>query len=109
MKQFALITGATAGIGYQFAKLFAANHFNLVLVARDELRLKIVAEELQSAHKIETIVLPKDLSKAEAPREIFDALRDTPISILVNNAGFGSQSAFADEKLELSLNMMHVN
>lgn len=109
MKEFALITGATAGIGYELAKLFAADHFNLILVARDEARLKNVAAELKNAHKIETIVLPKDLSNSAAPREIFDAVHDTPVSVLVNNAGFGSQGAFADEKLDLSLNMMHVN
>jgi len=109
MKQFTLITGVTAGIGYELAKLFAADHFNLALVARDEVRLKSVSDELRKAHGIDVIVLPKDLSKSESPREIFEALRDIPISILVNNAGFGSQGAFADEKLELSLNMMHVN
>ena len=109
MKEFALITGATAGIGYELAKLFAADGFHLVLVARDEVRLKNVATELQTAHNIEAIVLPKDLANSSAPREIFETLRDTPVSVLVNNAGFGSQGAFADEKLELSLNMMHVN
>jgi len=109
MKQFALITGATAGIGYELAKLFAADHFNLVLVARDEARLKNVAAELRDAHNIEALVLPKDLSNSTAPREIFDALRDTPVSVLLNNAGFGSQGAFADEKLERSLDMVHVN
>jgi uncharacterized protein len=109
MKEFALITGATAGIGYELAKLFAADHFNLALVARDEARLKKVAAELQSTHHIEAIVLPKDLSNTAAPREIFDALHDTPVSVLINNAGFGSQGAFAVEKLELSLSMMHVN
>jgi short-subunit dehydrogenase len=109
MKEFALVTGATAGIGYELAKLFAADHFNLVLVARDEARLKNVAAELRAARNIEVIILPKDLSNSAAPSEIFDALRDTPVSVLVNNAGFGSHRAFADEKLELSLNMMHLN
>jgi uncharacterized protein len=109
MKEFALITGATAGIGYELAKLFAGDEFNLVLVARDPVRLKKVASELQGANKIAVIVLPKDLSNSSAPREIFDALVDTPVSVLVNNAGFGSQGAFPQEKLELSLNMMHVN
>jgi short-subunit dehydrogenase len=109
MKDSALITGATAGIGYELAKCFAADGFNLVLIARDEARLKNVATELQNAHKIEAIVLPKDLSNSSAPREIFETLRDTSVSVLVNNAGFGSRGAFAEEKLELSLNMMHVN
>jgi uncharacterized protein len=109
MKEFVLITGATAGIGYELAKLFAADNFNLVLVARDEVRLKNVATELRNAHKIEAIVLPKDLSNNSAPQEIFETLRDTPVSVLVNNAGFGSQGPFIDEKLELSLKMMGVN
>ena len=109
MKEFALITGATAGIGYELAKLFAADNCNLVLVARDEARLKKVTEELQKAHNVETIVLPKDLSNGSAPHEIFDALQGTPVSVLVNNAGFGSQGAFAEETLDLSLDMMHVN
>jgi short-subunit dehydrogenase len=109
MKEFALITGATAGIGYELAKVFAAEHFNVVLVARDEVRLKNVAAELRTAHKIEAVVLSKDLSNSSAPREIFDALGDTAVSVLVNNAGFGSQGAFAEEKPEFSLKMMHVN
>lgn len=108
MKEFALITGATAGIGYELAKLFAED-FNLVLVARDEARLKKVAAELQTAHNVEAITLSKDLSSGSAPAEIFDALKDSPVSALVNNAGFGSQGAFAEEKLSLSLDMMHVN
>jgi short-subunit dehydrogenase len=107
MKEFALITGATSGIGYELAKLFVADQFNVVLVARDEARLKNVAAELRAAHNIEAFVLSKDLSKGSAPVEIFDALKDTPVSVLVNNAGFGSQGAFAEEKL--SLDMMHVN
>jgi short-subunit dehydrogenase len=109
MKEFALITGATAGIGYEFARLFAADHFNLVLVARDEARLKKVAAELRTAHNVEAIVLSKDLSNSNAPADIFDALKDCHISVLVNNAGFGSQGAFVEEKAELSLDMMHVN
>src|SRR5438477_5681352 len=99
MKEFALITGATSGIGYELAKLFAADHFNVVLVARDEARLKKVAAELRAAHNVEVLVLSKDLSNSSAPVEIFDALKDTPVSVLVNNAGFGSQGAFAEEKL----------
>jgi short-subunit dehydrogenase len=109
MNKWALITGASSGIGYELVKLFAADHFNLVLVARNETRLKQVADELQIMHGISAKVLPRDLSQATAPAEIFEALRDTPISVLVNNAGFGWRGQFAKGELQRSLEMMHVN
>jgi len=70
MKEYALITGASAGIGYELAKLFAADRFNLVLVARNEGRLRDFAEELRNAHGIEVIIVAKDLSSSTAPEEI---------------------------------------
>ena len=110
MNDWALITGGSMGIGYELAKVFAANKFNLVLVARSESRLNQVADELRTKHNIQTKILVKDLSLASAPQEIFDALRDTPISILVNNAGFGWRGAFAECDLQRqTLDMMHVN
>jgi len=110
MNQWALITGASGGIGHELAKVFAAEKFNLVLVARSEARLKKVAEELRAQHGIETKILVKDLSLPNAPQEVFDALRDTPISVLVNNAGFGWWGAFAECDLQhQALEIMHVN
>lgn len=110
MNQWVLITGGSAGIGHELAKVFAAHKFNLVLVARNEARLKQVADELRTAHGIETKILLKDLALPTAPQEIFDALRETPISVLVNNAGFGWRGAFAEGDLhQNTLDMMHVN
>ena len=109
MNDWALITGASCGIGLELAKLFAAGRFNLVLVARNETRLNQVAKELQAAHGIQARVLAKDLSVPTAPREIFDALRDTPISILVNNAGFGLYDPFAESDLGAQTAMIQVN
>lgn len=110
MNQWALITGGSAGIGHELAKVFAAHKFDLVLVARNEARLKQVADELRAAHSIEKKILVKDLSLPTAPQEIFDALRDTPVSVLVNNAGFGWRGAFAEgDLLQNTLDMMHVN
>jgi short-subunit dehydrogenase len=109
MKNWVLITGASSGIGCELAKLFAADQFNLVLVARREEKLAQIATELQARHGIEVKVLAKDLAKHTAAKEIFENLRGTQISILVNNAGFGWHGAFANEDLENSLDMMHVN
>ena len=109
MSECALITGASEGIGCELAKLFARDKFNLVLVARNEMRLNRLAAEFRAKDGIEVKVLAKDLSAATAPPEIFDALRDTPVSILVNNAGFGWHGAFAATELQRSLDMMQVN
>ncbi|HXT13019.1 MAG TPA: SDR family oxidoreductase [Candidatus Angelobacter sp.] len=110
MNQWALITGGSMGIGRELASVFAANKFNLILVARNEARLQQAADELCAKYNIETKILVKDLSLPSAPQEIFDALRDTSISVLVNNAGFGWRGAFAECDLQHhALDMMHVN
>jgi len=109
MKEWALITGASAGIGLELARLFAADGFNVILVSRNRPRLEQLAAELQSRHGISAKVLAKDLSSLAAPEELFDALRDTPVSILVNNAGFGWRGQFTKGEISRSLEMMHVN
>jgi len=109
MNQWALITGASAGIGYEFARLFAREQFNLVLVARSAPRLEKLADELRAAHGVEVEVLAKDLAQPSAAAEIFDQVRSTPIEVLVNNAGFGSYGAFADTDLAISTEILQVN
>jgi uncharacterized protein len=111
MKQSVLITGASQGIGYEFAKLFAAAGQHLVLVARDEQRLRQVAEELSARHGITAKPLAKDLSKLSAAQEIFDELKreQIEISILVNNAGFGFQGPFEQLDLQKHLDLVQVN
>jgi uncharacterized protein len=109
MSDWALITGASAGIGRELAKLFAADHYNLILVARSEPRLQALAAELQQGHQIETLVVPKDLARPGAAADIFAAAQNTPVSVLVNNAGFGHYGFFAQTDLERQTGMMQVN
>jgi short-subunit dehydrogenase len=109
MNPWALITGASAGIGSELARIFAADKSNLILVARNEARLSQLAAELRVKNDIQAKVLAKDLSSATAPQEIFDALRDTPVSVLVNNAGIGWHGAFAETELQRSLDIMRLN
>jgi len=78
-KETVLITGASSGIGMELAKLFAADGSDLVLVARREERLIELAQKLKSEHEIEVQVLPKDLSKKNAPKEIFTHLNKEKI------------------------------
>ncbi len=110
-KETALITGASSGIGMGLAKLFAADGTDLVLVARREDRLNKLAQELKSEHGIEVHVLPKDLSKKSAPKEIFTHLNKEKIQIdvLVNNAGFGSKGTIAELDTDLQMDIVQVN
>jgi short-subunit dehydrogenase len=107
----ALITGASVGIGYELAKVFAKNGHNLVLSARNQEQLEKVAAECRSLGGVEAGVLPKDLAAPSAPQEIFDALKasGTVIDVLVNNAGFGTHGDFAGIDLAADLNLLQVN
>jgi len=93
----ALITGASGGIGYELAKLFARDHHNLVLVARSADKLATVASELQARGvSVKTVAL--DLAEPLAPKFLFDQLQREGIAvdILINNAGFGALGKFAE-------------
>src|SRR5260370_12410694 len=109
--QTALITGASAGIGRELAKLFARDHYSLILVARDGSRLAQFADELQRQFGVSASSFPLDLTAASAPQFIFDQLARESISvdILVNNAGYGKLGAFADVPLEESLGQIQLN
>ena len=109
--QTALITGASSGLGYEFAQLFAKNHYNLVLVARREQKLIELAAELRQTFGIEVKVIVRDLSAATAPELIDAELKQAgiQIDILVNNAGFATYGLFAETDATAELQMMQVN
>jgi uncharacterized protein len=105
-----LITGASGGIGYELAKLFARDHHDLVLVARSPDKLSRVATELQlHGVTVKTIVL--DLALPVAPKFLYDQLQreDIAIDILINNAGFGAFGEFAQMPEEEILGQIHLN
>ncbi|WP_299921975.1 SDR family oxidoreductase [uncultured Nocardioides sp.] len=106
----ALITGATAGIGHEYAVQLAARGDDLVLVARDSTRLEQVAEDLRRAHRVEVEVLVADLTdRAQlATVEARLADRDRPVDLLVNNAGFGLKQRFLDNTADDETAMLEV-
>jgi len=107
----ALITGASGGIGLEFAKLFAKDRHNLVLVARNGPKLSQVAGELQRLFDVSVKPVARDLSAAPASQSLFDELQREGIAvdILVNNAGYGKFGDFANVELEESLGQIHLN
>jgi short-subunit dehydrogenase len=106
-----LITGASSGIGLEFAKCFASDGCRLILVARNQGALEQLAQELRLKNKIEVIVLPSDLSLPQAPGQIFDNLagQKLTVDVLVNNAGFGLHDQFAKLPLDRQLEILKVN
>ncbi|MER7072135.1 SDR family oxidoreductase [Terrabacter sp. NPDC000476] len=92
----ALVTGASAGIGHEFARQLAARGHDLVLVARDRARLDAVAAELTSRYAVATEVLVADLSDRAALQAVADRVADAgrPVDVLVNNAGYGQRRSF---------------
>ncbi len=108
MKEWVLITGASSGIGLELARLFAADHFNLILTARNQAALEKLKAELQSKHAVEVDVLAADLAIPGAAQELFNRVQ-RPVGTLVNNAGLGFYGDFADSELGLQTDVMQVN
>ena len=109
--QTALITGASAGIGCELAKLFAKDGYALVLVARDGPRLNQFADELQGQFNVSAKPFALNLASSSAPQFLFDQLarEKLAIDVLVNNAGYGKLGAFMEVALEESLGQIQLN
>lgn len=111
MKKVALITGASSGIGMELAKIHASQGGDLVLVARSEDKLSRLKAELEKHYQVEVITITKDLSKKEAPQQIFDQLQQQSIQVeyLINNAGFGDYGFFHETNWEKEEQMIDLN
>jgi short-subunit dehydrogenase len=101
-RRLALVTGASAGIGAAFAKIFASHGYDLALTARRAERLETLAEEVRLRHGVETLVVPADLAETAAPAAILDhlAANGRNVDALVNNAGYGLAGAYAETRWE---------
>jgi short-subunit dehydrogenase len=107
----ALITGASSGIGRELARVFAANGFDLVVVARRREPLTELARDLARAHRSRVTVVSLDLTAKGAPRKLFDAVRrrGLDVDVLVNNAGVAVFDRFIDNDLDRQLELVRLN
>ncbi|MEM1295332.1 MAG: SDR family oxidoreductase [Verrucomicrobiota bacterium] len=111
MNKTALITGASSGIGKEFARIHAEKGGDMVIVARSEDKLRALKHELEEKHSVKVQVISKDLTKPGAAQEIRDAVKAEGIEIefLINNAGFGGHGKFHERAWEDDLAMIQLN
>lgn len=110
-KGYALITGASGGIGRQLAYHFAEDGYSLVLVARSKEKLEELKKELENNYSISVLISIKDLSKQEEELKLYDEIKQQRITVqfLVNNAGFGLYGTFIETSWAEEADMIDLN
>ncbi len=110
-KRVALITGASSGIGKEFAHIHAEQGGDLIIVARRADKLEELKTELEHKHSINVMVIPKDLTLPDAATEIYEEVKQAGITVdyLINNAGFGGHGKFHERDWEQDLAMINLN
>jgi len=110
-RKTALVTGASGGLGLEFARLLAKKHYDLVLVARNEDKLNGIKSELEKEYGITAWVCPCDLSRVDAALDVyqFTQAHDLEIDVLINNAGFGDSGKFAESNWQKQYEMVQVD
>ena len=108
-KKYAVITGASAGIGTCFAEKLAKKGYSLVLVARRRERLETLAKSLKENYDTHSEIVICDVSKLEECEQLIKAIEHLPVEVFINNAGFGDCNYFLEGDLEKELNMVDVN
>jgi short-subunit dehydrogenase len=108
MNTWALVTGATAGIGECFSRLLASHKYNIVLVARDLPRLQERAQGLEEKFGVKTHVIQADLATNEGCLKVENYILENQIDVLINNAGFGTNKSFTMSTLEIEQQLLDV-
>jgi uncharacterized protein len=108
MSKWALVTGATAGIGESFTRMLASKGFNIALVARDEARLHERAAGLREKYGVQTFVLPADLATDLGCASVEDYLKEFEVEVLINNAGFGINKLFTMSAIDAEQGLLDV-
>lgn len=107
--EWAVITGASSGIGLELAKQLADASFHLILHGRKRNNLQALEKTLKSKYSIEIRLLTSDLSTLEGNQELIDATQDLDIGLFIGSAGFGTSGEFVQNELITEVNMLHVN
>ncbi len=108
MESWALVTGATSGIGESFTRLLAENNYNIVLVARDIPRMQERARELEAKFRVKTHIIQADLSTDAGCAVVEHYIANNQVDVLINNAGFGLNKAFTMSDIDAEQQMFDV-
>ena len=111
MKNVALITGASAGIGKELAHIHAEKSGDIILVARRKDKLESLKAELEKKHNVKAMIIAKDLGVPSAAQEIYNEIKKAGLEVdyLINNAGFGGRGKFHEREWQQDLNMINLN
>lgn len=108
MSKWAVVTGATAGIGESFTRILASDGFNIVLVARDIDCMKERAAYLESQFKVQTTIIQADLATDDGCAKVEKYIQENQIEVLINNAGFGINKAFSVSDINAEQQLLDV-
>lgn len=111
MSNFVMITGASTGIGKELAIIFAKNHHNLILIARNKEKLLNIQQELELKYKVKVEILTIDLSLQDSVKRIYEFIKqkEYKIQILINNAGFATNGFFLNNDLKTEIQEIQLN
>ena len=108
--RYTVITGASSGIGYETAKVFAERGSNLILVARRKDRLETLRQEILDSHPmLDIVVKPMDLSIPQNVFQFYESIKSYPLQTWINNAGFGNYDSVGNQDLKKISRMLHLN
>ncbi len=106
---YALVTGAAAGLGFEFSKMLANDGYNLLMVDLNKSNLNDAKAKLITNHDVHIVAIAQDLSKQESAALVYNEVQDYTIDVLINNAGFGMYGAFYENDWERELSMLNLH